>query len=355
MKQETLIIRGLTLRTFFIFLLVIILVVGIYYLWAILVPFFVALLIAYLIDPLVKFLESNNLIRLRRTWAVSLVFIIFISIFIVLLVVLLKPLAKEAGELIKEVPKYSKVVENEYNFILDKLNTIGIPIQVDEIKGQLVEITGSLFTDFLSFLRKFFSSALNSILLYLILVPLFTFYFLKDKYKIFNTIKKFIKDEKEKQIKSTFDEVNEKIGGYIKSIFLTSVLVGFTVSTTLCFFDNIPSPILLGVLAGIANIIPYIGPIIGSAPPLLIAMVSYSSNEVITLAIFFIILNLLVGMVIQPKITSKAVNIHPITVILSVLIGGNIFGITGMLLAVPFAIIIKVLLLLVFKIYIKEV
>ena len=173
-----------------------------------------------------------------------------------------------------------------------------------------------------------------------ILGPVIGFYILKDIDKIKNTAK-YLKEPYKEKIIWLLKTIDATLGRYIRSQLIICVIVTF-LTTVALYIIGVDFAILIGIVAGVANIIPYFGPIIGAVPAVIIAILKYP-HKVIWIIIAMIIIHQLESIIISPHIVGESVGIHPITVIFSLLVGGTFFGFWGLILAVPIAALIKLL------------
>ena len=324
--------------------------------WSVFIPFFIGLLIAYLLDPIVLFLERQKRLHLNRSISITIVFVLFLSITVGLVLMIYPVLETGVTKLSKTIIINEKNITDFFSKAYKWIENLELPLKIEKAK-----IMKTLTTSIISFLNSFFIefkditlSIIGSIPM-LIIIPLIIFYFLKDKYLIFDTVKKYVEDEKEKKIKLLFQDIQIQLGGYIKGQFLLSLVV-FIITTAAMLLFEIPYAVLIGLAGGILNIIPYFGPIISALPAVVLAIIYFqSSGHLIGVIVFFMIMNILVASLISPKIFSSATNLHPLFVILAVFLGASAFGMIGMILAIPLAIVIKTLTRQIFKIYIREI
>jgi putative permease len=190
-------------------------------------------------------------------------------------------------------------------------------------------------------------SAISSSLTVLLLAPLFAYFMLQDGKRISRSILSLVPNNLFELALNLSHQLNEQIGGFIRARFLEAAIVGFVVwlGLQICGF---PYASLLGLFAAATNLIPYIGPIIGAVPAVLIALLSEDSlmtnsvslNLVIVSSIFFLA-QLIDVLFVIPLVVARIVNLHPVTVIIVIIIGAQIMGILGMVISIPVASAIK--------------
>jgi putative permease len=141
---------------------------------------------------------------------------------------------------------------------------------------------------------------------------------------------------------SLYNQINEQLGQFVRARLLEAAIVGLITWLGLAFLQ-FPFAFLFGALAGVANLIPYIGPIIGAVPALALAAVNGMSAVSTLLVILVYVIAQLVDMaLIIPLVVAKVVNLHPLTVVLSLLVGAQAMGLLGLLISIPLASVIKV-------------
>jgi len=318
------------------------------------VPFAISIVIAYILDPFVVFLMRR--LRMPRTLAVVLVFLLFLVIFGLLVAFLYPMLANGVSSITRTVTdneaKISQFLKDAENW----LEQMDLPLAIDS--GKLVS---SLFAEAETFLKHFFGelssfaiSIIGSIPL-LILIPLIIFYLLKDKEKIFDVLKKYTRDDNEARIRIVFDEVNTRLGGYVKGqVFLSGIVAVITTLAMLLF--DVPYAVLIGLANGVLNVIPYFGPVIGAVPAVILELASFTTTgHFLGVVIFFVAMNILVSTILSPKIFAHATNLHPVVVLLALFVGATAMGMMGMIVAIPVAIVLQTLIRIIFDTYIKEI
>ena len=278
-----------------------------------------------------------------RLISVTLIFLAVIGLIAMIINFIIPPLFDNIKILIRSIPKY----EAQFNIWMKEigkvLNTLNIDITniniFNFVKGFLVD-GGQLLIYSLGGLISSFSSFVIDLVVSVIL----TFYFLKDKEKLFAMISKFgtivctpkVKDNIIDFVK-TLDDV---VGKYLLGTILDSFIVG-VVSVLLMILIKHPFAILIGVAAGFTNVIPYVGPIVGSG--LAFVLGAFTSLGLgITGAVLLLLYQQIDGNIVQPKIVGDKVGLLPVWILIAVLIGGSYFGGIGMIASVPTAALIGV-------------
>ncbi len=302
---------------------------------SIIAPIFFGILIAYLLNPGVKYL--CNRFHLKRGLSIIVVYLIFSIVLLMLCVLIIPTVTIALTKVVNELPTYIAALRDATENItsLKELN--------------LDDLLASNSDTIISSVTKFFSTglyALSSVLgiIYTTFVSiLISIYVLKDlagfKKLTKKTIFSFMKEDSAKTFTRFLEESDEIFGKFMGGKLIESLILSI-ISGAGLFLIGVPYGIPMGFLMGFANIIPYVGPFIGAVPPILLAFVEQPS-----LAIWVIILTIAVQQIdnifIGPKILGGRVGISDFTVFVSVLIGGAMFGMLGMVFSVPIASIIK--------------
>jgi len=322
--------------------LAIILVVGFFLitsLSSVLMPVFFAVVLAYLLEGLVKKLEA----KINRLPAVFAVFAVFMSIFSYILLGLLPMLFKQTTQLLQHTPEIIKRLQGDIlklpeaypQFIsAEKLKDIIFSVQQEAlIYGQ--ELVGLSASSVVSFI---------SVLVYLILVPVLVLFCLKDKTVLLNWFMQFMPRDRLLST-SVWEEVDMQLGNYIRGKFAEVMILGLASYMTFAAM-SLNYGILLAVLMGLSVIIPYVGATLVTFPVLGVAMFQWGvgSDEFMYVAIAYSIIQAIDGVVLVPLLFSEAVNLHPVAIIVAILFFGGLWGFWGVFFAIPLATLVKAVL-----------
>lgn len=180
-----------------------------------------------------------------------------------------------------------------------------------------------------------------STLLQLLLVPILTFYLLKDGRSIKRAALNIFSPETSGHLEEVVNDILRTLGGYLRGQLLLASNM-FCLTFIVCYFFDLPYPLVLAVLAGIAEWIPIIGPFISAGPAIILAAV-ISGPLAVKVAITYGILQVLDGQIIMPKIMGHVINLPPLVIITAIFVGGYFFGIIGMMTAVPLTAIAQII------------
>lgn len=301
-----------------------------------LMPVLVAISIAFLLDlPVNKLTE----LKLSRTGATIVVVGAFVGVALIAMLGLMPIIWKQSSNLLQEVPhmvtegqKYLLTLPAKYP---DIFQASQIETFISTIKDKLLEwgkvaLTASLNSIF----------DLVALMVYLILVPLMVFFFLKDKHELFSSFSRFLPKERRMAIQ-VGTEMNQQILNYIRGKVIEILIVG--VSTTIAFiFLDLRYSVLLGVLVGLSVLVPYVGATVVTIPVFFVALFQWGfSNELGYVMLAYGIIQAIDGNVIVPLLFSEAVNLHPVTIIIAVILFGGLWGFWGVFFAIPLATLVK--------------
>lgn len=312
----------------------------IYFFSGLLMPLLVAIVFAYLLEWPIRFLTSK--LNFPRALSLTLVLGGFISLSIFLFVVLLPSLWNQAVTFLKDLPS----MFNLLNAWLANLPEL-YPELIDY--STLDSIMNSLRSRILGFGDSLLAFSWNSIVslveigIYAFLVPLMVFFLLKDKNLFLRTALRFL--PKNRRLASrVWSEMQLQIANYIRGKFLEILIVGIATYIIFLFFD-LRYPLLLSVAVGLSVLIPYIGAVLVTIPVALVALFQFGlSPDFYYLLLAFVISQLLDGNLVVPFLFSEAVNLHPLTIIVAVLIFGGLWGFWGVFFAIPLATLVKAVL-----------
>ncbi|MCR1897947.1 AI-2E family transporter [Irregularibacter muris] len=305
-------------------------------LFSILSPFIIAIAFAYLLNPLVNFVQKKGV---GRFYSVLLVYLLFIGLIVILGWSVIPTIVDETSKLVSDLPDYAEQVqkivknfrESSKNQLPESINNI-----INQNINRIEDIAIHSLQKISSIVINFFSRFLN-----IIIVPILAFYFLKDKDEFKRRITLLIPQKWRTEILEISTSVDKVLGSYIRGQILVATFVGGSTAIGLYLLD-VKYALVIGLIAGIVDVIPYFGPVIGAVPAMIVAFIQQPIKALWVLILIAIIQQLESG-IVSPKIIGSSVGLHPVAIILSLFIGGSFFGVVGMILAVPFTATIKVI------------
>ncbi len=297
-----------------------------------LLPVLVAIVIAYLLDGIVMWLQRFHL---PRNASVIIVFLFFIALLLVLFVVLLPLLSKQIGQFVQELPTMIAKGQKELMRLPERYPGF---ISQDQIK-QMLGFIGSEFAAMGQHILTISLSSVRgliSVLVYLILVPLLVFFFMKDKVLIFDWIKGLLPRDRSLAIK-VWHEVNQQISNYIRGK-IWEIIIVWAVSYVTFILMGLRFSMILALFVGLSVLIPYIGATVMVLPIVLIAFFQWGLDaHFFYITIAYGIIQALDGNLLAPLLLSEVVDLHPVAIIVAVLVFGGIWGIWGLVFAIPLA------------------
>ena len=295
-------------------------------------PFFIGLVIAWLLDPMVTFLSKKKMNRLVST---SIVFIIFLALIVLVCSLVIPSFGNQINEIISTAPNTIKNLSNWTSKFIDNLSNIynydftnirnGF---TDSLNDIFKSITVDLPTTIVEVLKAVVSGGINFV------VGLFiAFYMLLD----FNNVRKhllvFVPKKIHNEVITLTDRLNNMLKNYVQGTLLIMLLlficqsIGFTLS-------GLRAPLVFGLFCAVTNVIPYIGPYIGGIPAIIVGFTMSPKVGICTL-IAVVVCQTLESYFLNPVVMSKTMKLHPVTIMLGLLIFGHFFGILGMVLSTP--------------------
>ena len=313
----------------------------IYNLSSLLMPVFVSIVLAYLLEGLVVKAENRNVARLL---AVYLVFFAFLTGLGFVLFILVPIVSEQLVQLVHRIPEIVTGAQNEI---------MRFPKQHPELisEARIRDIMVSVQEDLLRYGQDLISGSAQSFagllaaIIYLFLVPLMVFFFLKDKKTLMDWFVQFLPTDRSLTV-HVWQEVDLQIANYIRGKFL-EICILWAASFLTFTLLKLNYALLLAVLMGLSVVIPYIGATLVTFPVLGVAYVQWGAShgdEFMYVMIAYSIIQAVDGVMLVPLLFSEAVNLHPIAIIVAILFFGGIWGFWGVFFAIPLATLVKAVL-----------
>ena len=313
-------------------------------------PILIAGFLYYLLNPLVNLLMKMGVKRLA---AIALIFILLIGMIVLIFMSIIPNLVEQLVSLARNIPGFisnmqtwlQELANNATRFPLFK------ELDVDKYISNLDVSAGSIIQQSLTGVTNGLGSVIGkitTIVLLLVTVPFILFYMLKDGEKLVPNIERLFPEKQRENIKGLLQQLNKTLSDYISGQAIECLFVGtFTFLGYLLI--GVDYAFLFGVIAGMTNLIPYLGPYLGLAPALIYTFFDSPTRALLCIVVV-IIVQQIDGNVIYPNVIGKSLNIHPLTIILILLVAGNLSGILGVFLGVPVYAILRTLVVFVVKI-----
>ncbi|PWW02806.1 putative PurR-regulated permease PerM [Paenibacillus cellulosilyticus] len=301
----------------------------------------------YLLNPIVELLEKY---RVKRVYSILALYLIVAGIITLIVTAVIPPLREQIKGLIDQFPDFSREAQLRFEDLIGS-----------EYFNQFQQATGfdaaSITETFSSYATNILNNAWSSIggfvgaltetVLSIIVVPFILFYLLKDRRKLAPYVLGFLPTKLRNRSFTVMLEMNHQISSYIRGQILDSLCVGLLLYIGYLII-GLDYSLVLAVVAACTSVVPYLGPAIAIAPALVVAMVT-SPVMLLKMVVVWTVIQLFEGKVITPQIMGKAMRIHPITIIFVILTAGKLFGILGIILAVPGYAILKVIVTHLFR------
>lgn len=294
-------------------------------------------LLAYMLEPAVYFLTRKN--KISRNMAILIVFCILLLTIIGIFIFVIPILSRNISDLVKNLPetmdnlldkmkeltsnpeineKISKIAQASYDKILSNISRV-----IENISGYALDIAGSIIEVVVGILTTFVLAV----------------YMMKDKKQIFENFLGWFPFSWRETVKGTMDELGRILSKFLQGQILIALIIG-TAETIGLMLIGVPYAVLLGIIGGISNLIPYFGPVIGAVPAV-ISAIFISPMKAIWVIILFVAAQQFDNNFLSPRIIQGSLGIHPITTIVVIFIGGEFFALWGILLAVPVYAVLK--------------
>lgn len=295
----------------------------------------ISLLIVYVLFPITERLEKRH--RFSHFLAVAVTFLIFLLLITAILSIIIPIVQREAKDVVRDFPFYIRQTQFYLEELSDYLTNIDLSPELMNALLQLPAKVQPALEELASYSISLFFSVVDVFFILFIV-----FYLLYDFQNVRKAIIKLVPEPYERYARDVLQIIDRNMGGYIRGNIVRCSLVGIFTGVLLSIF-GMPYSLLLGIIAGILNIILYIGPYIAAIPALILSFSSNTPSVFVTVAIY-VVVQTVDGVLLSPLLLGKAVKLKPITVIISLLIGQQLAGVLGMILAVPCAGIIRSLL-----------
>ncbi len=341
-------------------LLSIVLLIGwlFYLLSPILMPFLVAALLGYLGDPLVDRLETH---KLSRSLSVTIVFIFFTIILFVAILLLVPLLESQIVALVNKLPSFIDYIQS--HIIPQVLNITGLDAEKAAQELDLSELKKALGANwqsiggFAGYLVNSISTSSMLIIAWvsnLVLIPVIAFYFMRDWDILVDKVAHLIPRHIEPLVTRLAKESDEVLAAFMRGQLLVMACLAGIYSTGL-WIAGLELGLLVGLLAGLVSFVPYLGFIVGILAAVIASLIQFHDLSLLMyISIVFGIGQLLESMLLTPLLVGDRIGLHPVAVIFAIMVGGQLFGFVGILVALPVSAVVMVLLRFLYQSYVAS-
>ncbi|EAC5201321.1 AI-2E family transporter [Listeria monocytogenes] len=309
-------------------------------------PIILAGISYYLFNPIIDWLEKH---KWKRGWAIALLYLVIIGLLILLFSFVIPAVKDQIVSLFKSFPGYWDQITQKF----DEFSRSSLFDQIkDKLNTNMSDIMKTLSTKGTSVINSTISSigsivgTVTEVVLAIVTTPLVLFYLLKDGKKLPDFLLKMLPVNGRAHTRQVLGEANHQISSYIRGQIIVSLCIGILLFIGYLII-GLPYALTLAIIAACTSIVPYLGPAIAITPAIIIAIVT-SPWLLIKLIIVWCVVQLLEGKFISPQVMGKTLKVHPITILFVILVAGNLFGVLGVIFAVPGYAVLKVIVTHVF-------
>ncbi len=312
-------------------------------------PLLIAVAVVYLLNPVVSALERRGVPRLAGA---GIVYVLFLCVVALIVSLLVPVVARQVSQVIEHFPDYLADAQaavrrlgarfgQEPNFHLD----------ADQIRRWLTaEDNRRTVTRYLTGLRTVTTSLLSGLIIFVI-GPIMAFYLLVDLPRLERGAMALIPPGQREEIRGLMDRIGQAVGGFFRGQLLVALFVGVASSIGL-WAVGLPFWLLVGMVAGLFNLVPLIGPFIGGGLAVVIALLSGEPLKAVWAALVLLAVQQIDNHLISPNVMGRTVQLHPVVVMLALLVGASFAGLFGMLVIVPLVAVAKIVFLFVWSKYV---
>jgi len=297
------------------------------------VPIIITGFLYFLLNPIVKFLQKN---KIPKTLAIIILYLAVIGIIILAIGSVVPMISKQVSELFSNIPKYADDSVRYFQYLNDTKQYKWIMnqeyVKIEDITENLKAYAQTIPSNITNGIGTVISTMTN-ITITIVTVPFLLFYCFKDGSKFPEALSKFFPASYRKEGLRIIKDTSETIAAYIQGQVIVALFVG-TLSLIGYLIIGLDYALVMALVVAVTNIIPYVGPLIGGAPAVIIALFT-SPTQALLVIIVITIAQQIEGNILSPLILGKRLDTHPATIIILLLVAGNLAGILGMILAVP--------------------
>lgn len=299
-----------------------------------LAPFLYALLLTYLLAPLVAMLEKR---KFSRTMAIFAVYLFLIGLLVLLGIYVIPTIVSQINSLTKQVAVFSVRAQELLQRLETEYSLINLPpMLVDPLESAFISLQGAL-TSLFNFLAQFIVNLFSSAVV-IILVPILSFYMLKDMEALQSRFLSFFPNRQQKLVLDLSRRIDSKLGAWVRGQVTICLITGGLIFVGLSLV-GMDYALVFGFLVAVFNIIPYFGPLIAAVPAILLALLRSPTLGLKVMLVQAIVQHF-ESTIIVPNVLGKELGLHPLVIIFALLLGAQLAGVLGMVLAAPVAAIL---------------
>jgi len=319
-------------------------VIAIYLVRGVLLPIVLSIALFYILNPITDLIEKIFPSKMpgRRDIAICGAFSVFVFVVLLAVEFIVPQLFVQTANFISNFPNYLKYVADSLTSGRQWYVGSNLPHQFDtaifdaikQALGSLVAFSQNIFANLLGLLSQFVG---------LLITPIIVYFMLRERAHLFEGVNKLLPMILKEPVRGIFEKTDVVLKTYVQNQLIICSMVGL-VTWIILYLFGVPFSLILGIIVAVTELIPVIGPVIGGIPIVVIAL-AVSPVNALTIIVLYAALQFIAGNIIAPKIMGDKLGIHPLTVILGVLVLGNIIGVWGVLFAAPIIAILKIIYL----------
>lgn len=304
----------------------------------ILIPFVMGGFLYYITNPLVTLLEKK--LKINRIFGILITLFLLFGLVTVGVIYLLPILINQLSSLINSTQNLYWEIQSFVNQLSKNplFKSLNIQSTIQQLNLSYVDILQNILNSVTNSLGSVVSAVINTLMI-LIMTPIFLVYFLMDGHKLLPMLERTILKRDKLNISSLLTNLNATVARYISGISIDALLIG-----TLAYIGysviGLKYALVFAIFSALANLIPYVGPSIGLIP-MLITYSFTDPNKMLAALIYMLIIQQIDGNILYPRIVGSVMKVHPITIMVLLLLSSNIYGIMGMIVAIPTYSILK--------------
>lgn len=315
-------------------ILVIVLVIIFYKRLAhVIIPIILGLILSYMMEPLVYMWQR---MRISRTISIILSFLM-VFIFITILIIFIAPsFVKNLKDIIESLPKiqsdYRKLIDDVFSIVRSKNLSDGLKNSLTEVLAKIINNVESYAASILDNILNSYMKIVNFVVDFLLSLVI-AFYMLRDKEIMSGWVLALFPFKWKRDLSDLGRDISQIAADFLQGQLLLAAIIG-VLETIGLIIIGVKYPIIMGIIGGLSNLVPFLGPFIGAVPSIAVAFLD-SPMKALWTVVLFVIVQQLDNNFIGPKIVEGKLGLHPVSTIIAVIIGGEFFGLTGIFLAVP--------------------
>jgi predicted PurR-regulated permease PerM len=312
-------------------------------------PLLIAVAVVYLLNPLVSALERSGVPRVAGA---GIVYVLFLCIVALVVALLVPVVTRQVQAVIDHFPDY---LADAQAFVRDIAARFGqepnFRLDAEQVREWLsAGENRQAVTRYLTGLRSVTTSVISGLIIF-VLGPVMAFYLLVDLPRLRRGAMALVPPARRTEMRSLMDQIGQAVGGFFRGQLLVALFVGVASSIGL-WAIGLPFWLLVGIVAGVFNLVPLVGPFIGGALAVIIALISGQPLKAVWAALVLLAVQQIDNHLISPNVMGRTVQLHPVVVMLALLVGASFAGLFGMLVIVPLVAVAKIVFLYLWSRYV---